>query len=220
MLSHRSAAALWGFGDDGARPEVTVPRSSRRNPAISVHRAMVPPDEQQRVNGLTVTDPSRTLLDLAAVLRAGQLERAYREAHVLGLPVDLESLLSRYPGRRGTRKVRILLGEPVERSRLERRFRRFLKKHGLRLPDAINVVMPWGEADCVWWRERVCVEVDGHSTHRTRAQFERDRARDRQALALGWQVVRVTSDQMRHGANALARDFAQILRARSALIRQ
>ena len=216
VLSHRSAGAIWGFSDDGPIPDVTVPRSSKRDD-IATHRAAVPDDERQALRGLAVTTPSRTLLDLAAVLPLTQLERAHREAHVLGLPLDLESLLCRHPGRRGVRKLRILLGEPVPKSSLEQRFRRFLKKHALPLPDAGNVEMPWGEADCVWWKLRLAVELDGHSTHRTRAQFERDRARDRQAAAAGWMVVRVTWLQLRHEPAAVASDLSQIIRARSAL---
>lgn len=211
VLSHRSAAALWGFAPDGLRPEVTSLRSSRRNPEIRVHRATVPADEQRRVKGMVITDPSRTLLDLAGVVNQWQLERAHREAHVIGLPIDLEALLRRYPGRRGIRNIRGLLGEPIERSELERRFRQFLVDYALPPPDAINVVLPWGEVDCVWWEQRVCVEVDGHGTHRTRAQFERDRSRDRTATAAGWRVVRVTDWQIKRAAASLAQDLRAIL---------
>lgn len=217
VLSHRSAGALWGIADDGGRPEVTVPRSSRRSGEIAAHRATVADDEQQGVGRIRVTTPSRTLLDLAAVLPLRQLERAHREAHVLGLPLELELLLSRHPGRRGTRNLRRLLGDPIPKSRLERRFRALLRKRRLRLPDDINVDMPWGEADCVWWRERICVELDGYGTHRTRAQFERDRTRDRQAAGLGWLVIRVTWRQLKDEPAAVARDLRATLNARSAL---
>ena len=217
VLSHRSAAALWDFASEGAQPEVTLPRSSRRGPAIRTHRAVVPDDEQQSVDGIAVTSPSRTLLDLAATMPLRFLERAHREAHVLGLPIDLDDLLARYPGRRGTRKVRSLLGAPIPKSRLESKFRRFLKARGIPLPDAINVLLPWGEADCVWWDAHLTVELDGHSTHRTRAQFERDRARDRQAVAAGWRVVRITWRQLAEEPDLLAGDLRLALAARSAL---
>jgi very-short-patch-repair endonuclease len=39
------------------------------------------------------------------------------------------------------------------------------------------------------------VGSDGHESHRTRAAFERDRARDAELTALGWRVVRFAHRQ-------------------------
>lgn len=216
VLSHRSAAALWKIADDGVEPEVTADRSLAI-PGLRTHRAPVPADEQRLVRRIPVTTPSRTLLDLSAVIRVPALERAYREAHVLNLGVDLEQLLDRYPGRRGCRAARGLLGEVIPHGRLEQLFRKVLKRYALPLPDAVDVQLPWGEGDCVWWAQRLNVELDGNSTHRTRAQFERDRSRDQDAAVAGWLVIRVTWRQLKYEPKGVADRLRAILAARSGL---
>jgi len=45
------------------------------------------------------------------------------------------------------------------------------------------------EADCVWCRERVVVELDGFATHGTHAAFERDPARDQAAVRVTWRQL-------------------------------
>ena len=43
VLSHRSAAALWGMrGASGGRVEITVPRKLGRRSGIRAHRALLP----------------------------------------------------------------------------------------------------------------------------------------------------------------------------------
>src|SRR5215207_8922338 len=75
VVSHRSAAVLWGVS--GFRPgplDVTVPPGrSGRNALARVHRSDV---DGVRREGVTVTRPSRTLLDLSRVLGGGLLEEA------------------------------------------------------------------------------------------------------------------------------------------------
>lgn len=77
VLSHRSAAALWGLRTTArARVEVTVPGPRRSRPALEVHRARLAADEVTLERGIPVTTASRTLLDLAAVVGSRQMERA------------------------------------------------------------------------------------------------------------------------------------------------
>src|SRR4051794_34113200 len=129
VLSHRSAAALWGIRESAPRQiEVTAP-GERRRPGLTVHRARLPEDEITRHAGIPVTTPARTLLDLAALLDEQRLARAAERAEALrlGSPTSLADLVARYPRRPGTPKIRRLLeaGRIVEtttRSRLERRF--------------------------------------------------------------------------------------------------
>ena len=44
----------------------------------------------------------------------------------------------------------------------------------------------------MWPERRLIIELDGWAYHRTRAQFEEDRRRDRHLAAKGWRVIRVT----------------------------
>jgi predicted transcriptional regulator of viral defense system len=118
LLSHRSAAALWGIGF-GASPriDVTVARRSRRGrPGIAVHQVRgLTPDERDRRDGIPVTSVARTMLDIAEVLPARQLERAFEEADRLQL-LDLRAisqLCERGCGHHGLRALRALLSKQL-----------------------------------------------------------------------------------------------------------
>ena len=115
VLSHRSAAALWGLGfDRRMRVEVTTPKDLRRT-RYDVVVSQIAEDERTVRDGIPVTTVARTLLDLATVVRDDQLERAMREAEVRGLGdrTPLVALLARHRGRRGTAVVRAILDRKV-----------------------------------------------------------------------------------------------------------
>jgi very-short-patch-repair endonuclease len=58
------------------------------------------------------------------------------------------------------------------------------------------------------------VELDGAATHNTRQAFERDRARDRKAVATGHRVVRITWRQLHEDARTLAAELRAPLEAK------
>jgi hypothetical protein len=60
---------------------------------------VIPPDERKSRDGIPVTSVPRTLLDLAAVLPAGDVERAFERADVQRLhdALSLPDILDRYP---------------------------------------------------------------------------------------------------------------------------
>ncbi len=68
------------------------------------------------------------------------------------------------------------------------------------------------EADCLWAKQRVIVELDGHATHGTGRAFEKDRERDRLLQSDGWRVIRITWRQMRDDAPAVIADLRRLLR--------
>lgn len=213
VLSHQSAAALWGIrGTAKARIDVTVPRELRRRPGLHPHRAVLPADEVTVHDGIPTTTPARTLLDLAAVVPRHALERALDEAEIRRLPGPL-TLLDRYPRRRGAANLRTLLpnarSSTPTRSELEARFLTFLDDHGLDRPE-VNTVIEGYEVDAVWREAELIVELDGFATHGTRAAFERDRERDRRLTAAGWRVIRLTWQQLA-GAGALADELRALL---------
>ena len=83
VLSHRSAAALWGIRSTAReRIEVTVAPGRRATPGIETRRSAIAVDERTTCRGIPVTTPARTLLDLAAVLRPPELERCLEQAEV------------------------------------------------------------------------------------------------------------------------------------------
>ncbi len=173
------------------------------------------------VNGIRVTSPARTQLDLAAISTKRQMERILNEAEVLGLTdrLSLPMLLDRYPRRRGSALLRKLLADEetlrgVTREELEKRFDVFVDERGLprpRLNADVAVGGRFFRADCLWAGQRLIVELDGRASHGTRRAFERDRERDRLLLADGWRVVHVTWLQLRDEPAALAADLRRIL---------
>ena len=216
VLSHRAAGACLGIWPS-SYVEVTAP-SIRRRPGIRLHRALLSDDEVTRVRGIPVTGVSRTLFDLAPVLRFSQLERAINEVEVRGLTdtLSLPDLLDRYPRRHGTRVVRALLESDggVSHDGLEERFFAWARSAGLEPPERNAYVFAngrWYECDCVWREQRVIVELDSRRFHATDAAFERDRDRDRVLSARGWRVLRVTWRQLHHKSESLAADLGTIL---------
>ena len=222
LLSHRAAGSRWRLRPS-ARPgiDVTVPRRRGEREGIELHVGLVPPDERTMRDGIPVTTVPRTLLDLAAVLRPDQLERAIEQAELLRLtdPLSLPVVLQRYPGRRGTATLRRLLagaqlGATVTRSTLEERFLAFVADIGLPRPEVnawLRLDGEWIEVDCLWRAERVALELDGHRVHGTRAAFERDRSRDRLLHVEGWTPVRITWRQLARDASGLESDLRALL---------
>ena len=197
VLSHRSAGALWRVRHTAsARIEVTVPRKLRPREGLLFHCAALPPDEATTHHRIPVTTPARTLLDLAAVVAANQLERALNEAEIHRLEGP-QSLLDRYPAKRGTATLRALLLDARRSHRVptEADFLDFVRAHGLPLPET-NVIVDGYEADAVYRDARLIIELDGFATHGTRRAFREDRARDRKLTALGWRTMRVTSPDL------------------------
>jgi very-short-patch-repair endonuclease len=218
VLSHGSAAALWGIRRTSRiDTDVTAPRRCRR-PGIDSHRVALPPDEVTVHDGIPVTTPARTLFDLAAVLSSRQLEHALNEAEIRRLtsPVPLDALIARHPRRKGTQALRRALelqrqrGETVIRSDFETAFLDFAETYGLPRPRMNEPLGPYFPDAC-WPDERVIVELDSYAIHTTRQAFEQDRDRDRNLTLAGYTVVRVTWRQLTNEADALAEQLNAIL---------
>src|SRR3954454_5064118 len=82
VLSHRSAAGLHGLrADNSMRIDVTVPRRPRPRGGITLHTVRGLDSRDRDVcDGLPVATVVRPLLDLAEVVLANQLRRAFDEA--------------------------------------------------------------------------------------------------------------------------------------------
>jgi hypothetical protein len=198
VLSHRSAAMLWGIRRSARdRIEVTVSRQRRPRERIQYHQIQLELDQVAIHEGIPVTTPARTLDDLATVLGPHQLERAVEQAEILRL-VDA----------RGVARV-----GPTE-SPLEDDFLAFVARYGLPRPNAnmnIQVADRWFRPDCAWPHHRLVVELDSRSIHDTVRAFERDRERDRLLAVAGWRTIRITWRQLHDDPAALARDLSALL---------
>ena len=212
VLSHRSAAALFGLRATESAIEVTAPRKRQRK-GILVHRAVLPPDEVTTHHGIPTTTAARMLLDCAAVEPPPKVERLVHQAERLRLTdaTPLPKLLDRYPRRPGTPILRKIIedlhrGVAITRSELEDAFIAFLDDHDLPRP-RMNTLVEGFEADCVWPDAKVVVELDGHGFHATRDAFEADRARDRALQLAGYRVIRITYRELHTNRDALAHDL-------------
>jgi hypothetical protein len=212
VLSHRSAAALWGLRpSDAPRIDVTVPHTSgfRTTRAIVVHRPLRTPDPMTHA-GVPVTTPGRTLADLALGVPRRQLENAVEAAERLRLHVEIDD---DHPGARRLRAA-ANADLPFTRSELEDAFIEVCERCDISRPP-VNSIQEGVEVDFCWPAHRLIVETDGHAHHGTRAAFERDRARDAQLTALGWRVVRLTERQIREEPERVAALLERLLSARS-----
>jgi very-short-patch-repair endonuclease len=214
VLSHHSAAALWGIRPTSrTRIEVTVPRTLHATKHLHPHCAVLPQDERATHDGIPVTTPARTLLDLAGTLGLRQLERAFNEAEVLRLqsPTSVEELVQRHQPR-GTTNLRTLLlnARSSTRSELEARFLTFIDTHALPKPET-NVLIEGTEVDAAWRAHGLIVELDGYTHHGTRAAFEADRRRDRRLIAAGWTVLRVTWRDLKDRPHEIAAQIRALL---------
>jgi very-short-patch-repair endonuclease len=203
VLSHWAAAWVWRLLElEYDLIEVTVPRTNRRRPGLRIHRSRSLGAEDVCMHrGIPVTTPARTLLDLADVAPARDLERAFDEAMTQRLTshAALVAVVERSHGHRGTGKLRDLLTRSEEpaltRSEAEERFLALLREAGLPAPE-VNASVGAYLADFAWRERRLVVEVDGYRFHSSRAAFERDRRRDAELNAAGFRVVRITWRQL------------------------
>jgi hypothetical protein len=206
VLSHRSAAALWGFAvERGPVVEISArkPRSEPRRSGIEARgRPSLPDEDVTSRDGIPVTTPARTLLDLATLLTARQLERAVNEADKRDLvdPVELRRALAGYAGEPGVRALRHLLDRDtfqLSDSDLEIYFRPIAARAGLPPPLAKQFVNGF-EVDFQWPELGLVIETDGLRYHRTPAAQARDRIRDQAHTAAGLTPLRFTHWQVKN----------------------
>jgi very-short-patch-repair endonuclease len=225
VLSHRSAAALWGLRrTPSGAIHVTVPsRNGRKRPGIRIHRVgQLQPDERTVIYNIPVTSLARTLLDYAEDVNRLWLERAFENADRRDL-LDLraiEAQLDRSPGRRGRKALRELVAgyrgpEHDFRSEFERRFVELIRDAGLPLPQ-MNVVVAGVLVDAYWPVERLVVELDGYEFHRAKRNFENDRENDAILARAGLQRLRITYDRLTNKREEALADIQALLRLRSA----
>ncbi len=163
------------------------------------HASALDPRDIRHLDGLRLTAPGRTVLDLAATHHPA-LERAFGEAHAQGLLRDgeLAMAVERWGPRPGIGAIRALMSDNASgftRSGGERALRRLIRAAHLPEP-RFNVPFQRYELDALWQDHRLVVEVDGFGPHGHRAAFERDRRKDMALVAAGYDVIRVSWRQL------------------------
>lgn len=210
VVSHRSASALLGIGR--AAPVVVdlipLEQHGRQIDGIKAHRVPSPArSEWGYVHGIPCTSPARTIVDLAGVYGDKELREAVERAameRVLDLAA-IDAILEGGPRRRGAPRLRRILEEwrPVAETAKYATFRSLFEAKLLPLIASAGLPMPRVnapvrtaertlEVDFLWERERFVVEADSRKHHGIEIAFERDHRRDRDLIAAGYGILRVT----------------------------
>jgi very-short-patch-repair endonuclease len=202
VVSHSSAAWLWGLGVAMAKVHISVPAGrSPRRAGIEVHRrSVLGAEDVMRCHRIPVTGPVRTLVDIATHLHPDLLERAVNEADRLDLtkPEELRRAvegMNRQPGSTALRRLLDRRTFTLTDSELERRFLALVRKAGMPGPETqrdVNGV----KVDFYWPELGLVVETDGLRYHRTPAQQTKDRIRDQLHTAAGLVHLRFTHAQV------------------------
>ena len=221
-ISHWTTLALHGL-IERPRPliHVTTPLQRRARRGLFIHRAVLPRDEVEIVDGVPATSVARTCLDISADRDERALRALIKRAEYEGLLTadDIVAILARYPRRRGRGTlVRIAYGYALRAgptlSPIEDDFAEFCGQRGIPLGQTNMPIRAGGRVrigDCVWHDARVVVELDGRDAHTRQLAFEDDRERDRSLAASGWRPVRVTSAHLRGDPDALEADLRSLL---------
>lgn len=220
VLSHGDAAALWRIADPSPPPaHVTVrgPGGRGRRAGLRIHRrAGLPADETTVRDGIAVTTPARTILDLASLLPRRRLERAIDEAEYRRVctAADLEAIIARHRGRAGAAVLagvlrRHAVGTTRTRTELEEMFLALCRRRGLPQP-LVNAPLLGLTVDFLW-PPAVVVEVDGGQGHLTRRAFQGDRDRDSLLAAHGYRVIRFTWWDVERRAGVVADRVRRVL---------
>lgn len=225
LLSHRSAAWLWGLTQRFARPiEVTASSPRRTRERIRVHSAAaLRPKDQSSTEGIPVTSIARTLLDFAAT-DPGYLGRAVGNAYRLGMLdlIAIDELLSRSKGFRGAARLRDITrtyrGSAFTRSDFERYFLDRSRRGEFPQP-SMNFFAEGYELDAYWPKERFVVELDTYEYHGDPTAFERDRRRQEDLKLAGIEMVRITGLRFEREPLAVARRIHRLLKQRRRQLR-
>jgi predicted transcriptional regulator of viral defense system len=218
VLSHRSAAYLWGLVDHWEGPiDVTAPNRRGRSPdGVAAHRdgSLQPIDKTVRY-GVPCTTVPRTVLDYAGVEREEKVRRAIAQGEVLGIldKAKVRALLKRSRRRRGVARLRLILDTihpqtKRTRSELERLFLEMCARHDVPEP-GVNVWLPAPdgnryEADFLWRDQGLIVEADSRRFHDTDSAFVEDRKRRQQLELAGWRVSQCTWEEVEREPRRLA----------------
>jgi Transcriptional regulator, AbiEi antitoxin len=190
VLSHLSAAVLWNLWRiANSLIHVTTTRRSRRSGVRAHTVCTIEPDEWLLVDGIPVTSVGRTLADCAEVLPTRKVVRLLEQAERLGL-FDLPQLASRPQLREALAQMAPEV--PRVNSDWERDLLDWCEDLGVPRPE-LNVAVEGFEVDALWPRQRVVVELDSWTFHRSRRAFVEDRRKAAILQLAGYLVLPFTA---------------------------
>ena len=227
VISHRAAAEIWGLLFPSGYVEASIKQghAAKLHPPAIAHRIKdLRPDLAVEREGLRVTDPARTIVDLGLVVPPGLVASALRR----GVSKRLVSLadarhIRERLGRRGRNGTGILgevidihlLADEKAESELEVRFLQLRKRYDL--AELTLQYEVWAMGRCVARvdgavpRLKLAIEIDGFEHHSTPEAFQRDRSRQNELVALGWTVLRFTWTDVVEHPDRVAREIREAI---------
>lgn len=233
VVSHGSAGILHKLhAVQPCPPTLTIPhgRSIRRRSGLVIHRSRHLDDADVMFdNGLPVTSPTRTIVDLAGECSRVRLAAMLEEAHfgrVTSYSRVGETLLRvGGAGRAGVCLLCSILddqagGENLARSVLERLLGELLRRAGIEqfsrqhpLPSLGAIE---GMVDAYVDDGAMVTEVDGRRWHARQADMKRDRERDFAAMQMGVITVRFLHEHLTSDMEGCAEGLRRVVANRRA----
>ena len=228
VASHQSAAQIHRLDrPQWVKPTVSVARRRTKDFAgVTVHQLTdLTDDHITIVRSLPTTTPARTIIDLAAVLSEGHLERIVDNGLAARI-IDLDRLHEVFfevgrQGKPGTRKVRRILeardaGYVAPESELERRLVGLISDSGLPNPDQ-QFSPDWlaptnGRVDLAYPKAKLVIEGDSRRWHTMLHSFESDRLRDNAAHLAGWKILRFTWNEIVNSPERVVSNIGRALK--------
>ncbi|MDZ7733047.1 MAG: type IV toxin-antitoxin system AbiEi family antitoxin domain-containing protein [Acidimicrobiia bacterium] len=234
VVSHRSAAALWGF--EGARRGPVAVTSSRwrRRPRgdVELHETQDLADvDRVRRHNIPVASPLRVVLDIGCLVSQTQLESMAVEGMRRGW-FTYRDLVKRHRqvarrGRNGAGRLRAVLreldnGNALAESGWEIRLSRAIVRMGLPRPVKQHTITDSNgnfvaRVDLAYPKYRLAIEADSETWHTGSPRFHRDRTRWNHIRAAGWEVLVYTFEHYRHDRPHIARTLRAALASRAHL---
>lgn len=205
LASHMCAARLLGLGFTRAAPEISIQRGRNRRPTgLRVHESTdLDRCGVRIVDGIPVTDPARTLLDLGRYVGPQALRRAVEQArrHDLVTWTQLIQCLAAHArqGRHGIRRLRLVIASRIASDEVtdtdsELMALTLIREHGLPEPTVHHRVYDGdlliAELDLAYEELLIALEIDG-TVHLDPATRRKDDARDHELRRRGWTVRRI-----------------------------
>jgi hypothetical protein len=194
-LSHRTAAAVHGMLPSSNQLHLTLPRTAEGLQGIRIHRPRtLRSDDVVHVDGLRVTSPARTLLDLADFRSRRLLERAIDQAEFHRLHLPLGEVNDRTRRRPRSRLLRAVIAEHVAgptitESDAEELFLAIVQREGCRCRSRRSASGGAGRD----------------------AAFERDALRDAEVVVNGHRPLRFTRRAVKFDAGYVAETLRAVL---------
>jgi very-short-patch-repair endonuclease len=220
VLSHLAAASVLSL--IATKPDVidvTVHLDAHhtRGRGVRVHRTnLLERTDRRSVNGIPITSPNRTLVDLAGVIPKRTLEAILDDALRRGLTrvSALARFLDRCGRKRGAAELRRLLRDRMDghtHSELEREFRRIVKAHRLPDPGRQRIVGPF-RIDFAYLDDRVLIELDGWGHHSTKTDLQADTRRQTELGSEHWFVLRFSWEDVTRNVGWVVSRIRKVLR--------